>query len=407
MGPFPPSGLAKFRYIFTAKDAASKYVVIRPLVSKEAKEVMGVIFSQLCLVFGFPATIVTDQGSEFVNKLNDALWSQMAVEHRAAAPYHPASNGMVERSHEPINVMLRAFSHPDQSDWAVWLPFAEFAINTTQSSTTLLTPFFLVFGRNPYTTLDLRLDLPRPRPVPLAEHMERLLLARELAANRDGRARQIVRSHRQSKNPLKEKDLVLVRFTGTGEGRSAKLSPVFQGPFRVLSIRDGNTAVLANVRNDRDRIERHFDRLVRFHGFPDQVEGQDEWEISAILEEALEGADRFFLVRWKGFPPGSDSWVHETDLHAPDMLKAWRKTHAPVSLKRAKSKKKKDAKLDVVSVERVVAHRGSERGDVLFQVAVGEDCGPDDYIWVRQEQVANPEVLVEYQLSQGRQSGEV
>ncbi len=52
--------------------------------------------------------------------------------------------------HEPINVMLRAFSHPDQSDWAVWLPFAEFAINTTQSSKTLLTPFFLVFGRNPY-----------------------------------------------------------------------------------------------------------------------------------------------------------------------------------------------------------------------------------------------------------------
>ncbi len=165
--------------------------------------------------------------------------------------------------------------------------------------------------------------------------------------------------------------------------------------------------MLANVRNEQDRIERHFDRLVCFHGSPDQVEGQDEWEISAILEETLEGTDRFFLVRWKGFPPGSDSWVHETDLHAPELLKSWRKTHAPVNSKRVKNKKKKDAKLDVFSVERVVAHRGSERGDVLFQVAVGEDCGPDDYIWVPQEQVANPEVLVEYQLSQGRQSGEV
>jgi len=72
MGPFPPSGPG-FRYIFTAKDAASKYVVIRPLRSKEAEEVTGELGRSIFTVFGFPATIVTDQGGEFVNKLNGDL----------------------------------------------------------------------------------------------------------------------------------------------------------------------------------------------------------------------------------------------------------------------------------------------------------------------------------------------
>jgi transposase InsO family protein len=414
MGPFPPSGPQQFRYIFTAKDAGTKYVVIRPLCSKEASEVMTIILTNICLVFGFPASIVSDQGSEFVNNLNEAIWSQIAINHRATAPYHPASNGLVERCHVEVNFMLRAMSHPDQSDWAQMLPFVEFALNTASSSTTLLTPFFLVFGRHPYTTLDLRLDLPRSPSVPVASFLNNLYLARELAANRDGRARKVDPAPRSRKVPaLKVGDFVLVRFSGAGEGKSVKLSPIFQGPFRVVAVRDGNTATLVNVRNDKDRIERHFDRLVRFHGLPHEVEGQDEWEISTILDETIEGADRFFLVRWTGFPPGSDSWVHESDLHAPDLLREWRVSHplrstaAQPKSSKSKRKARKKNNAETVFVERVVAHRGSGEDGVLFQVAVGEDCGPDDYIWVRQEQVVNPEVLVAYQQALARQPGEV
>jgi hypothetical protein len=240
-----------------------------------------------------------------------------------------------------------------------------------------------------------------------------LYLARELAANRDGRARKVDSAPRSRKVALKVDDLVLVRFSGAGEGKSSKLSPVFQGPFRVVAVRDGNTATLVNVRNDKDRIERHFDRLVRFHGLPHEVEGQDEWEISTILEETVEEANRFFLVRWAGFPPGSDSWVHESDLHAPDLLNEWRVSHplpsagAQPKLSKSKRKARKKDKAETVFVERVVAHRGSEEDGILFQVAVGEDCGPDDYIWVRQEQVVNPEVLVAYQQTLARQPGEV
>jgi hypothetical protein len=398
MGPFPESGPG-YRYIWTAKDSASKYVVIRPLHSKEALEVTTELFKSVFLVFGLPSTIVTDQGGEFVNKLNEAIFDRLAIEHRPTAPYHPASNGQVERCHREINTILRALTAPDQHDWAEMLPFVEFALNTAQTSTTLLTPFFLVFGRHPRIPLDVRLDLPFPKAEPLASFVGKLMRMRELAAFRDGRARRADHVREERGPALKTGDFVLVRFAGTGEGRSSKLSPLYQGPFKIVSIRNGNTAVLENVRNPQDRIERHFERLVRFRGALGEVEGEGEWEISAIVDEAVDGGETFFLVRWRGLPPGSDSWVNERDLFADDLLREWR-VHHPASnpvpgRKATRPKRRKPKASEQVVVERVIDHRGTRR-DMMFQVAVGEDCGPDDYVWVREEQVANPEKLVAY-----------
>jgi hypothetical protein len=164
----------------------------------------------------------------------------------------------------------------------------------------------------------------------------------------------------------------------------------------VVSVRNGNGECATSY----DRIERHFERLVRFRGSLGEVEGEDEWEISAIVDEAVDSGETFFLVRWRGLPPGSDSWVKESDLFADDLLREWRVRHpatkpATKNHKAARPKKRKTRTGEPVVVERVVRHRGAER-DTMFQVAAGEDCGPSDYICIREEQVANPEKLVAY-----------
>ena len=105
-------------------------------------------------------------------------------------------------------------------------------------------------------------------------------------------------------------------------------------------------------------------------------------------------------MRWRGLPPGSDSWVKESDLFADDLLREWRVHHPAAKQpttdsKAGRQKRRKPKPSESVVVERVVGHRGAGR-DVMFQVAVGEDCGPNDYIWVREEQVANQEKLVAY-----------
>jgi hypothetical protein len=95
-------------------------------------------------------------------------------------------------------------------------------------------------------------------------------------------------------------------------------------------------------------------------------------------------------------PPGSDSWVKESDLFADELLREWRLHHpAAQQPKLGRSKRRKLKAKEVVVAERVVGHRGAGC-EVMFHVAVGEDCGPNNYVWVREEQVANPEKLVAY-----------
>ena len=38
---------------------------------------------------GIPRVITTDQGSEFNNKLNQKLMSELQIEHRLTTAYHP------------------------------------------------------------------------------------------------------------------------------------------------------------------------------------------------------------------------------------------------------------------------------------------------------------------------------
>jgi hypothetical protein len=84
----------------------------------------------------------------------------------------------------------------------------------------------------------------------------------------------------------------------------------------------------------------HVDLLTRYretaaHGpnyerpAPDIIEGEPEWEVEKIIKSRLFGRcqELQFLVRWKGFPSSEDSWVPESEMSAPDLVKAFYEAH--------------------------------------------------------------------------------
>nr|GEV08522.1 reverse transcriptase domain-containing protein [Tanacetum cinerariifolium] len=131
-------------------------------------------------------------------------------------------------------------------EWDLVLPQAEFAYNRSNHGSTGKSPFFVVYGRNPFTTLDLT-------PCPGADHfnaegkhgqnrfknstcryMNRLL---NIICNINIGANQ----HRK-RVVFNEGDLVWIhlrkeRFPG---GRFGKLKPRADGPFKVLKLSNDN-----------------------------------------------------------------------------------------------------------------------------------------------------------------------
>ena len=44
---------------------------------------------QIFMRMGLPSILTTDNGSEFKNKLNDAMMKQLGIRHCLITPYHP------------------------------------------------------------------------------------------------------------------------------------------------------------------------------------------------------------------------------------------------------------------------------------------------------------------------------
>ncbi|QRW23512.1 Retrotransposable element Tf2 protein [Rhizoctonia solani] len=59
------------------------------------------------------------------------------------------NNGQTEQVNQFIEFYLRSYVAANHSDWATWLPLAEYAYNNAKHAATGKTPFELVYGRNP------------------------------------------------------------------------------------------------------------------------------------------------------------------------------------------------------------------------------------------------------------------
>jgi hypothetical protein len=80
--------------------------------------------------------------------------------HARSLPYHgnraksingvsPRTDGQSERSNQWVETAIRFISDHHQTNWAPYLPIAQFAHNNWPSETTRKSPFFLLMGYHP------------------------------------------------------------------------------------------------------------------------------------------------------------------------------------------------------------------------------------------------------------------
>ena len=84
------------RYLLTMMCLYTKYpeaIPLRRVDQETVLEAMLEVFSR----HGLPKTILTDQGSVFMSKLTTKLWETLGVHRVRTSPYHPQSDGALER----------------------------------------------------------------------------------------------------------------------------------------------------------------------------------------------------------------------------------------------------------------------------------------------------------------------
>lgn len=156
VGPLERSSSGN-RYILVICDYATRYPEAFPLRSVKARNVANCLL-QLFSRVGIPQEVLTDCGTNFMSKLLQQVYQLLGVKGIKTTPYHPQTDGLVERYNQTLKNMLRKFVSHTGADWDQWLPYLLFAYREVPQASTGFSPFELLYGRQVRGPLDLLKD---------------------------------------------------------------------------------------------------------------------------------------------------------------------------------------------------------------------------------------------------------
>ena len=190
-----------YKYILVVCDYFTKYTEAYPLKDKTARSVADALMDIWLPRYGFPLFLHSDQGKEFDNAMIHKLSELLGTVKTKTTPYHPRSDGLVERFNRTLLAMLAMFVSQEHDNWDDLLPFMMLAYNTTVHTTTGFTPYRLVFGEEcnlPGNLVhrELRADPPPGDPGTYASWVQQALYE----SYDEVRAQQQRATHRQKRN---------------------------------------------------------------------------------------------------------------------------------------------------------------------------------------------------------------
>ena len=126
----------------------------------EAETVAKIIVGQVVTRFCVPTYIHSDQGRQYKCKLFSEMCVILVIKKTITTPYHPLSDGMLERFNRTWDSMLSAFVGNHQRDLDIYLPFVMLAYSSAEHETSGLTPNYLIIWREVSLQLYIMYEVP-------------------------------------------------------------------------------------------------------------------------------------------------------------------------------------------------------------------------------------------------------
>ena len=223
-----------------------------------------------------PKTIVSDHNVKFLSYFWKTLCAKLGIKLLFSTAYHPQSDGQTGVTNRTLSALLRVLIKKNIKEWEECLPIAEFAYNRARHSTTGKSPFEVVYGFNPLSSLDIL-------PLPLQERIN---------LDASARATHIKKVHEDTRNTIERQVQRLATKLNVNkhpmifnigylvclhlckdrfpQERKSKLRPRADGPFKVLE-RYNNNAYKIDIPRDKYSVSDIFNikDLSPYHGDED------------------------------------------------------------------------------------------------------------------------------------------
>lgn len=283
VGPLPKtkSGHA---YLLTMMCAATRFPEAIPIRSLRAKTIVKALVGFFS-TFGLPRVVQTDQGTNFMSRVFNQILTQLHIKHIVSSPYHPESQGSLERFHQTLKTMLRTYCTESEKEWDEGLPLLLFAVRETVQESLGFSPAELVFAhtvRGPLKLLKENWLSEGQSIVNVLDYVssfrERLHRACELAQSALSDAQSKMKEHfdkRATARSFEKGDQVLLPLLGS------VLQAKFSGPYVVeRKLSDTDYIIRTPDRRRKTRVC-HINMIKRY-----VVRGKEQESKSSIIPSA-------------------------------------------------------------------------------------------------------------------------
>ena len=226
------------------------------------------LVDQFICRFGVPIVIRVPSSS-----LSSSKCKLLGIEKTRTTPFHPASDGQVERTQRTLEDMLSKYIEANQRNWDQVLPLLLMAFRSSKQESSNFSPCMMMLGRE----IDLPVDLIYPPPLtypPMSREeyvldlQKRMHKVHELARAslvEAGQKQKRLYDRKISSYSYSKNDAVWLRVYVKPRGLSKKLQLRWEGPFKVIEkISD---LVFKGQRNRKARCKIvHFNRLKPYTG---------------------------------------------------------------------------------------------------------------------------------------------
>ena len=217
IGEFHPASSKGNRYTLTAVCMLTGFTFCIPLTSKCAEDIIKAYIDHICYPFGPSRKILTDNSTEFKNKLWTEVFDKLKTEQKFTPIYSPQCNGRIEGFHKFLKTTI-AKQLETHVKWDDLVSKATAAYNFFPTESSGVAPFFLMF-RHKAAVKHTLLESERAKYLGTDDGMINLELMMKLYMvvahnlNEARKARDRNRKGRTTKEPEKLKigDNVLVR----------------------------------------------------------------------------------------------------------------------------------------------------------------------------------------------------